>query len=84
MSTIICRLKPRFSNSSLSVCVREKSVWSSERIVSSPCKDIEIPKLTVDQYMFRNLDKWATKTAVVSTCYSVKDFKNLKRELDLE
>lgn len=64
MSTKIFRFKLRFRNSS--VCVREKSVWSSERVVSSPCKDIDIPKLTVDQYMFRNLDRWASKTALVS------------------
>ncbi|KAJ8720362.1 hypothetical protein PYW07_012405 [Mythimna separata] len=63
MSSRIFRFKSRFRSSS--VCIREKSVWSSDRLIFSPCKDIEIPKLTVDQYMFRNLDKWAGKTAVV-------------------
>ncbi|KAJ8719773.1 hypothetical protein PYW08_011948 [Mythimna loreyi] len=43
----------------------ENSVWTSEKVVLSPYKDIEVPKLTVDQYTFRNLDKWASKTAVV-------------------
>ncbi|KAJ8719772.1 hypothetical protein PYW08_011947 [Mythimna loreyi] len=64
MSSKIFRFKSRFRSTSV-VCIREKSVWTSEKVVLSPYKDIEIPKLTVDQYMFRNLDKWASKTALV-------------------
>lgn len=70
MSSKMFRFKSRFR--SLSVCVREKSVWSSDRLVYSPYKDVEIPRLTVDQYMFRNLEQWASKTAVVSTYLVVR------------
>ncbi|XP_075976990.1 uncharacterized protein LOC142977139 [Anticarsia gemmatalis] len=66
MSTVIpCifRLKPRWKF--LSACVREHSVWTSDNIVKSRSQDVQIPELTIDQYMFRNLENWATKTATV-------------------
>lgn len=65
MSTIIFRFRPKFSRFCISACVREKSVWTSEKILISASKEVDIPNLTVDQYLFSNLEKWATKTAVI-------------------
>ncbi|CAG9788308.1 unnamed protein product [Diatraea saccharalis] len=45
--------------------VRFKHVWTSDNVVKSPFKDIVVPELTVDEYVWRNLEKWPTKTAVV-------------------
>lgn len=45
--------------------VFRQDVWS-KGVVRSPCKDIEIPKLTLNEYVWRNLDKWPTKVAMVS------------------
>lgn len=67
MSLIVNRFKPRFKNLIFpSSVVRDKSVWTSEKIVNSPYKDVDIPNITLNEYMFRNLEQWATKTAVVS------------------
>uniref|UniRef100_A0A2H1V6K9 Luciferin 4-monooxygenase n=1 Tax=Spodoptera frugiperda TaxID=7108 RepID=A0A2H1V6K9_SPOFR len=66
MSTVIFRFRPHFNRfNRLSACVRDKSAWTSEKILTSTLKEVDIPNLTVDQYMFMNLDKWATKTAVI-------------------
>ncbi|KAH9628295.1 hypothetical protein HF086_017370 [Spodoptera exigua] len=65
MSTVIFRFRPRFNRLCLSACFREKSVWTSDKVVISASKDVDVPSLTVDQYLFRNLDKWAKKTAVI-------------------
>lgn len=40
-------------------------MWTQDNVVRSPCKDIVIPDTTVNEYIWRNLDKWATKTATV-------------------
>ncbi|CAB3255929.1 unnamed protein product [Arctia plantaginis] len=66
MSLIVNCFKPRFKNLIFPSClVRDKSIWTSEKIVNSPYKDIDIPNVTLNDYMFWNLEKWATKTAVV-------------------
>lgn len=44
---------------------RKNHVWTQDNVVRSPCKDIVIPDTTVNEYIWRNLDKWATKTATV-------------------
>ncbi|XP_063894679.1 uncharacterized protein LOC110369863 [Helicoverpa armigera] len=62
MSTIICRLKPRFKRI---VGVREISVWSQDKVVSSCFKDVDVPNLTMDQFLFRDLEKWPGKTATI-------------------
>lgn len=46
---------------------RQNHIWTSDRTVNSPYKDIKIPKTTLVNYVWRNLDKWASKTATVST-----------------
>ncbi|XP_028042788.1 4-coumarate--CoA ligase 1-like [Bombyx mandarina] len=48
-----------------SFCVARKNVWTPDNVVYSPYRDIEVPDTTIHEYVFRNLDKWATKTAVV-------------------
>lgn len=63
MFALMFRLKPVRR---LSVCFKEKSVWTSEKVCVSPYKDVDIPNMTVDQYVFKDLEKWANKTAVVS------------------
>lgn len=44
---------------------------ASDGIVKSPYPDIVIPNLTVDQYVWQNLDKWADFEALVSISYGV-------------
>lgn len=46
--------------------VREKNVWTSDNVVKSPYQDIIIPNATFSEYVWTNLDKWATKTATVT------------------
>ncbi|XP_063624969.1 uncharacterized protein LOC134796713 [Cydia splendana] len=50
-------------NSFPAIILRKKHVWSNEKVVRSPCKDIVIPECTVNEFVWRNLDKWAKKTA---------------------
>ncbi|KAL0829361.1 hypothetical protein ABMA28_004139 [Loxostege sticticalis] len=45
--------------------LRKKHVWTSGNVVISPFKDVQIPETTVVDYVWRNLDKWPTKTAAV-------------------
>ncbi|CAK1543236.1 unnamed protein product [Leptosia nina] len=48
------------------VCyVRRKHIWTKERHVKSPFKDVEIPDLTVSEYIWSHVHKWENKTAVV-------------------
>lgn len=49
--------------------VLKKDVWNKEGVVRSPCKDIVIPRTTIDEYIWRNLDKWPTKVAVVNNLF---------------
>ncbi|XP_063365005.1 uncharacterized protein LOC134653554 [Cydia amplana] len=50
-------------NSFPAIISRKKHVWSNENVVRSHCKDIVIPECTVNEFVWRNLDKWAKKTA---------------------
>lgn len=42
-----------------------ESVWTRENIIKSPLKEIQLPLLTVSDYIWQNLDKWADKPAMV-------------------
>ncbi|XP_073946392.1 uncharacterized protein [Choristoneura fumiferana] len=44
---------------------RKNHVWTQGNVVRSPCKDIVVPDTTANEYIWRNLDKWATKTATI-------------------
>ncbi|XP_013184574.1 uncharacterized protein LOC106130303 [Amyelois transitella] len=44
---------------------RSKHVWSNENVVKSPFRDVEIPNTTLNEYVWRILDKHPTKTAAV-------------------
>ncbi|XP_063828963.1 uncharacterized protein LOC135078296 [Ostrinia nubilalis] len=48
-----------------SIKLRYSHVWTSENVVQSPYKDVVIPETTIVDYVWRNLDKWPTKTAAV-------------------
>ncbi|CAH2041118.1 unnamed protein product, partial [Iphiclides podalirius] len=49
----------------ISAGVRWNHIWTNENVVKSPFRDIEIPNATYAEYVWKNLDKWATKTATV-------------------
>ncbi|CAH2041097.1 unnamed protein product, partial [Iphiclides podalirius] len=63
LTTILNNVCKRACGGSISTGVRESHAWTSENIVKSPFKDIEIPKATFVEYVWKNLDKWPTKTA---------------------
>ncbi|KAJ8719770.1 hypothetical protein PYW08_011945 [Mythimna loreyi] len=48
-----------------SVVIRKHSVWTQDRVIKSPYKDIEIPNLTLYDYVWQNLDRWPERTASV-------------------
>lgn len=72
-------LKLKFVNREFSNVNFRKDVWTSERVVKSPCKDIVIPKITLDEYLWRNLDKWPEKTAAVS--FVINKFNNYMQNI---
>ncbi|XP_063385015.1 uncharacterized protein LOC134671168 [Cydia fagiglandana] len=41
------------------------SPWTQERIIKSPLKPVEVPNVTVYEYLCQNLEKWSEKTMVV-------------------
>lgn len=43
----------------------KSTVWLENRVVRSPFKDVEIPDATLPEYIWRNLDRWPNRTAVV-------------------
>ncbi|KAJ8719771.1 hypothetical protein PYW08_011946 [Mythimna loreyi] len=48
-----------------SIVIRENSVWTQDRVIKSPFKDVEIPNLTLYDYVWQNLDRWPERTASV-------------------
>lgn len=50
--------------------VLKKDVWDNG-VFKSPCKDIVIPKITLNEYIWRNLDKWPSKVAMVSELLAI-------------
>ncbi|XP_053608884.1 uncharacterized protein pdgy isoform X2 [Plodia interpunctella] len=48
-----------------SASVRRNSGWTSDRIVKSPFKNVDLPNITLNEYIFQNLDKWPERTAAV-------------------
>lgn len=45
---------------------RRQNVWTVDNVVKSPYFDVEIPDISLPEYIWRNIAKWADKTAVVS------------------
>ncbi|XP_026322809.1 4-coumarate--CoA ligase 1-like, partial [Hyposmocoma kahamanoa] len=45
--------------------VFKENLWTPAKIVRSPYKDIEIPNSTIPEHIWRNMEKWADKPAVV-------------------
>ncbi|XP_063828420.1 uncharacterized protein LOC135077808 [Ostrinia nubilalis] len=41
------------------------SVWTQENIVRSPFKDVEIPRRSLPEHIWENLERWPDKTAMV-------------------
>lgn len=60
---------------------RENNLWTSDNIVKSPHKEIEIPNRTIPEHIWENLDRWGDKTALVSNIYFYHDDLNLSRIL---
>lgn len=49
-----------------SVVIRKHSVWTQDRVIKSPFKDVHIPNCTLYEYIWQNLDKWPERTVSVS------------------
>lgn len=52
-------------NRSSKVITRRGSVWSADGVLTSPYDKVEIPKSTLYDYVWENLDKWPEKTLAV-------------------
>lgn len=59
-------IKAKQSSKFASVLARNVSVWTEEKIIKSPYKNIEIPNSTLNDYIWHNLDRWPQRT--VSVC----------------
>ncbi|CAH0625642.1 unnamed protein product [Chrysodeixis includens] len=64
VKTTLCTVKQ--SSKYASVALRKHSVWTQDKVIKSPYKSIEIPKYTLYDYVWQNLDKWPERT--VSVC----------------
>ncbi|XP_052742274.1 uncharacterized protein LOC112050465 [Bicyclus anynana] len=42
-----------------------KHIWTVDKTVKSPFEDRVIPEATITEYLWKNLDKWSDKTAVI-------------------
>ncbi|KPJ04603.1 putative 4-coumarate--CoA ligase 3 [Papilio xuthus] len=42
-----------------------RNLWSKDNIVSSPSNDVQLPSLTVNDFIWENIEKWAEKPAMV-------------------
>ncbi|XP_052749582.1 uncharacterized protein LOC113510928 [Galleria mellonella] len=51
----------KYTNSS----VRRKSLWTQDRVLTSPHKNINIPNCTLNEFVWENLDKWPERTVAV-------------------
>ncbi|XP_041981240.1 4-coumarate--CoA ligase 1-like [Aricia agestis] len=47
------------------VVIRNTSLWTPEGVIKSPYKDVVVPDCTLPEYMWKNLEKWAQKPALV-------------------
>ncbi|CAG9101526.1 unnamed protein product [Plutella xylostella] len=59
------RLRLVTCKGTLSVITRQNSLWTAGNVVKSPAKDILVPDVPLHEYVWKNLDKWPTKTAIV-------------------
>ncbi|KAM3960255.1 uncharacterized protein ACR2FA_005733 [Aphomia sociella] len=55
----------KINNGVFSVLLRKNHVWSKDKVVKSPYKDVVIPDMTVTDYIWQVLDKCPTKTAMI-------------------
>lgn len=44
---------------------RSQSIWTSDRIIKSPFKDVDIPNRTIPEQIWENLGRWPDKQALV-------------------
>lgn len=49
---------------------KSKSLSTDARVIKSQFPDVNIPNLRVDEYIFKNIARWADKTALVSITLS--------------
>lgn len=48
------------------IYIANRKYTNEPNIVKSKLRDVEIPKMLIHEYMWRNLHKWHEKTALVS------------------
>ncbi|XP_041981646.1 uncharacterized protein LOC121735046 [Aricia agestis] len=44
---------------------RANHIWSTDRVVQSPFKNVDIPDMPITEYVWKDLERWSKKTAVV-------------------
>ncbi|XP_053608885.1 uncharacterized protein LOC128674409 [Plodia interpunctella] len=61
------RLQNSFKNKNVlsNIFARSKNVWSGENIVISPFKDVDIPDVSLNEYVWKILEKHPTNIAAV-------------------
>lgn len=45
--------------------LKHSSLWTSDNIVKSPHRDVDIPNRTIPEHIWENMERWADKTAMV-------------------
>ncbi|KAL4715780.1 hypothetical protein ACJJTC_006359 [Scirpophaga incertulas] len=65
MTSICAQLRNSARQLNKTQGLRFYNVWNGDMVVNSPFQDIVVPDMTIVDYVWRNLDKWPSKTAVV-------------------
>ncbi len=52
-----------------------------EFIVRSPYSDVDIPEISLTDYVFKDVEKWPERTALVSKCEVGKSFIMQKKKV---
>ncbi|KAJ8719769.1 hypothetical protein PYW08_011944 [Mythimna loreyi] len=63
--TVKRTLSVKQSSKYASVVIRKHSVWTEDRVIKSPFKDVELPNVSLYNYVWQNLDRWPERTASV-------------------
>lgn len=64
-----------------SIFVRKQSAWGADKIVKSPYQNVEIPNMTVNDYVWQNLDRWPERTVSVRDNIKIKSLKGPSSKL---
>lgn len=72
----ILRTREQILNSG-NILLCSKPFSQEVNVIKSKLPQLEIPNILIDEYVWRNLDKWHDKTALVSDCVYLLSFDNV-------